>query len=78
MNLPIEVDVNAYGIGDTPIVVGNILSLGKLFLHLVVLREVLHNAHLCRLLSLNKAFIVATSELLQSLLSDDTQVVAII
>ena len=78
MDLPVKIDVNAYRIGNSSVVFGDILSFGKFLLYFVVLGKVFHNRHLCRFLRLNEAVVVAASELRKGFCRDDTQIVVVI
>ena len=76
--LPLEIDMHAHGIGDAPIVIGDVFPLGEFLFHFIVFREIFHDRHLGRLLRLNEAVVVAPCKLRESLRRDDTQIVVVI
>ena len=78
MNLSVEIDVYTYGIGNTPIIFGNIFTLGKFLFNLIVLGQVLHNAHLGRFFRLDEAVFVSPCQLGKSLRGDYPQIVIVI
>ena len=59
VDLPVIIDMHTHGIGNAPVVWGNVFPLGQLLFDLVVLGEPLHEGLLGGLLGLQEAFFVA-------------------
>ena len=78
MDLSLVVEVGSDGERYAAVVSGDILALVKLPLDLVVLAQVLDDAHLGRLLGLRQTLGVAARDLRQSLGRNDAQVVVVV
>ena len=77
-NRPFMVDVRSHGKGNPTVVFRDIFAPAEFPLDFVVLRQMLHNAHLGRLLRLDKPVAVSSGHLRKGLLRDDAQIIRIV
>ena len=78
VDLPLIIDMHTHGIGNAPVVWGDIFPLGQLLFDLVILGKPLHERHLGRLLGLQEAFFVAACELCEGFRCDQPQIVVVV